>query len=99
MSFTDRTLTCGDCGAEFIFTVGEQQFYAEKQFNNEPKRCKDCRTKKKTDRRSARSGGREQFSTTCSTCGAETTVPFQPTQGRPVFCKPCFDQNRGGAPA
>jgi len=93
MSFTDRTLICGDCGAEFIFTVGEQQFYAEKQFNNEPKRCKDCRVKKKTDRRASR-GSKEQFSTTCSGCGAETTVPFEPTQGRPVFCKPCFDQQR-----
>ena len=89
----DRTLTCSDCGAEFIYTAGEQTFFAEKGFGNDPKRCKDCRGKKKTDRRAARTN-RESFETTCSSCNAPTTVPFQPTQGRPVFCKPCFDKQR-----
>lgn len=43
----DKTLTCKDCGATFTFTVGEQQFYAEKGFTNEPARCRDCRKAKK----------------------------------------------------
>ena len=47
MSFEDKTLTCKDCGAEFIFSAGEQEFYAEKGFTNEPKRCKACRDAKK----------------------------------------------------
>ncbi len=50
--YTDKTLTCTDCGAEFTFTVGEQEFYAEKGFTNEPKRCRDCRQKRKADRQS-----------------------------------------------
>jgi len=47
----DKTLICEDCGQEFIFTVGEQEFYKEKGFENEPKRCKACRDKKKAARR------------------------------------------------
>ena len=43
----DKTIVCKDCGKEFVFTVGEQQFYAEKGFENEPVRCKECRTNKK----------------------------------------------------
>ena len=43
----DKTLVCVDCGKEFIFTVGEQEFYKEKGFDNEPKRCLDCRRAKK----------------------------------------------------
>jgi CxxC-x17-CxxC domain-containing protein len=35
--------------------------------------------------------------TTCSQCGKETTVPFKPTQGRPVFCRECFQQRRTAA--
>jgi len=47
----DKTLVCVDCGQEFVFTAGEQEFFAEKGFV-EPKRCKMCRDKKKADRRS-----------------------------------------------
>lgn len=43
----DKTLICKDCGKEFVFTEGEQQFYAEKGFTNEPTRCKECRANKK----------------------------------------------------
>ncbi len=50
----DKTLKCQDCGADFVFTAGEQEFYAEKGFNNEPKRCKECRDKKKAERRNFR---------------------------------------------
>lgn len=47
MELKDKTITCKDCGETFIFTVGEQEFYAEKGFQNEPQRCKACRDKKK----------------------------------------------------
>ncbi|NCV02409.1 MAG: hypothetical protein EB145_03430, partial [Proteobacteria bacterium] len=43
MSFQDKTLTCVSCGAPFVFTAGEQEFYAERQFAHEPKRCSACR--------------------------------------------------------
>jgi CxxC-x17-CxxC domain-containing protein len=95
MEFQDKALTCVDCGAEFVWTAGEQLFFADKNFKNEPKRCKACKTK-----RSARPAGvsapRERVETlaVCSACGKETTVPFKPTQGRPVFCRECFQQRK-----
>ena len=95
MEFQDRMLNCVDCGAEFVWTSGEQQFFADKNFKNEPKRCKACKTKRAT--RPAGAGGmreRVETVTTCSACGKETTVPFKPTQGRPVFCKECFQSRK-----
>jgi CxxC-x17-CxxC domain-containing protein len=90
--FQDRVLKCIDCGTDFIFTAGEQQFYHEKDFKNEPKRCKGCKTKRQSADRGERgaSPGRVETSAVCSQCGRETTVPFRPTQGRPVFCRQCF---------
>ena len=52
MEFEDKTLVCQDCGKEFIFTAGEQAFYKEKGLDNEPKRCKECRDKRKATRSS-----------------------------------------------
>ena len=46
MEFQDKVLKCIDCGADFIFTAGEQLFFHDKQFKNEPKRCKACKTKR-----------------------------------------------------
>jgi CxxC-x17-CxxC domain-containing protein len=97
MQFVDRLLTCQDCGNEFIFTAGEQLFFFDKQFKNDPKRCKPCKS-----RRAGLAAGsgpaaagiaRTETRTHCSECGVETTVPFKPTQGRPVLCRQCF-QNR-----
>ena len=51
MELQDKTLKCKDCGAEFVFTVGEQKFYAEKGFTNEPARCPECRAKRKAEKR------------------------------------------------
>jgi CxxC-x17-CxxC domain-containing protein len=96
MEYRDKTLTCVECQKPFVWTAGEQLFYADRNFKHEPKRCKDCKTK-----RNARSGGssRERVETkaTCSQCGKETTVPFKPTQGRPVYCKECFQQRRSAS--
>ena len=49
--FQDKTMKCCDCGAEFIFSARDQEFYAEKGFQNEPKRCKPCRDAKKAEKR------------------------------------------------
>ena len=94
MEYQDKSLTCVDCGAEFVWTAGEQMFFTDKQFKNEPKRCKACKTKRVS--RPAGPSGRERVetTTTCSACGKETTVPFKPTQGRPVLCKECFQQRK-----
>ncbi|MEF2920429.1 MAG: zinc-ribbon domain containing protein [Acutalibacteraceae bacterium] len=88
--YEDKNLTCKDCGNEFVFTAGEQEFYAEKGFVNEPQRCKACRDARKNNSRPQR----EMFSAVCAECGAETQVPFQPTEGRPVYCKECFAKRR-----
>src|ERR1700752_3302930 len=95
MQFQDRILRCVDCGSEFVWTAGEKQFFADKNFKNEPKRCKACKAKRA--RRPA--GGmvareRVETMTNCSNGGKETTVPFRPTQGRPVFCKDCFQSRK-----
>lgn len=91
--FQDRILKCSECDAEFVFTAGEQQFFHDKNFRNEPKRCKACKSK----RQGGIAGGRSETMTTCSQCGRETTVPFRPTQGRPVFCRECFQSRKTSA--
>ncbi len=91
--FQDKNLICRDCGAEFVFTAGEQQFYAEKGFQNEPVRCKACRDSKKNSRGSA-GGEREMFDAVCAACGAPTRIPFQPKNDRPVYCSDCFQSRR-----
>jgi CxxC-x17-CxxC domain-containing protein len=101
MEFHDKVLKCSECSAEFVFTAGEQMFFADKGFKNEPKRCKGCKAKRAEGGSMNGSGPqmRSETKTTCSQCGKETTVPFRPTQGRPVFCRECFQQRRAiGAP-
>lgn len=87
--FTDQQLVCADCGAEFTFSAAEQTFYADKGFSS-PKRCPDCRKKKKDDRRA----NMKFTKVTCAKCGQETEVPFVPRNDKPVFCRDCFNQNR-----
>ena len=96
MEYRDRVLKCMDCSAEFVFTAGEQLFFADKGFKNEPKRCKACKSKRS---QSLNGEGYQRVETTtmCSQCGKETTVPFRPTQGRPVYCRECFQQRRAAA--
>jgi CxxC-x17-CxxC domain-containing protein len=104
MEFVDRLLICADCGQEFIFTAGEQLFFHDKQFKNDPKRCKPCKSKRAGAIARPGSGPvaagicRTETRTTCSECGIETTVPFKPTQGRPVLCRQCFQNKRESEP-
>ena len=88
--YQDKTLTCKDCGAEFVFTAGEQEFYAEKGFVNEQQRCKPCRDARKNASRQ----DREMYTATCASCGAEAKVPFQPREDRPVYCSECYAKMR-----
>lgn len=107
MSFTDKTLQCKDCGVDFTFTAREQEFYAQKGFQNEPTRCKPCRDNRKSSRDGGGGGGygggggggrdrgeRQMFSAVCSTCGAQTQVPFKPDPAKPVYCRDCFKKSR-----
>ncbi len=84
--FEDKTLVCSDCSGDFTFTAGEQEFYSERGFQNEPKRCKNCRDTRKNANRTPR----EYFASTCASCGCEAKVPFEPKTDRPVYCSDCF---------
>jgi CxxC-x17-CxxC domain-containing protein len=97
--FEDKVLSCRDCSEDFTFSASEQEFFSEKGFTNEPGRCPTCRAARKQQNR-GNSGGynsggynsqpREMFPVVCATCGKETTVPFQPTGDRPVYCRECY---------
>lgn len=93
--YQDKTLTCKDCGADFQFTASEQEFYAEKGFTNEPGRCPECRAARKAQNNRGGRGGydrqeRQMYPATCSACGRETQVPFQPRGDKPIYCRDCF---------
>ena len=94
----DKTLTCRDCGQEFVFTAGEQEFFAEKGFENEPSRCPACRHARKQQAGGRNNyGGRPQrqmFPAVCASCGIQTEVPFQPSGEKPVYCRDCFQSMR-----
>lgn len=106
MSYTDKSLSCRDCGKEFVFTAGEQDFHAQKGFTNTPSRCPECRSARKAsggfggERRSGGGGGgmREMHTATCSSCGKSCQVPFQPSGEKPVYCSDCFQGQRSSRP-
>jgi CxxC-x17-CxxC domain-containing protein len=96
VALADKTLVCVDCGAEFIFTAGEQEFFASRGFSNEPKRCQPCRAGRRAEQRAVGYEGspREMHSIICAECGQEAMVPFRPKGDRPVYCSDCFNQKR-----
>lgn len=118
---SDRTLTCRDCGNEFVFTAGEQDFYVSRGFSD-PQRCPSCRQARKQQRNadgdsfggggsygggggySSGGGGgygggqRQLYPATCSECGKETEVPFNPSPGKPVYCRDCFQSRKSSSP-
>ena len=119
MDFEDKTITCADCGTDFVHSAADQARYQERGLSNEPKRCPSCRAKRRTRQEGGRPGPRapggssearggrrfsasagsrperESFPATCAACGKETTVPFRPVQGRPVYCRECYQLNKG----
>ena len=100
MSFEDKTLQCADCGVNFTFTAEEQEFFQTKGYTNEPKRCQPCRQARKTERYGGGGGGgfgfrqRQMFPAVCAECGKDTEVPFEPREGRPVYCSECYSKAR-----
>ncbi|MGI9057918.1 MAG: zinc-ribbon domain containing protein [Ktedonobacteraceae bacterium] len=113
MAFTDQTLYCRDCNSEFVFTAGEQEFYASRGLTNSPSRCPSCRSARKAqggDRYSGGRGGggsssgggyrdrepRQMYTVTCSSCGQEAQVPFQPRGDKPVYCSNCYQAQGSG---
>ena len=96
MTYTEKLLTCADCGRNFPFTIEEQEFFASKGFTNEPKRCPECRSSRRAERSggNAGRGPRQMYPVICAQCGKETEVPFQPRGDKPVYCRDCFNKNR-----
>ena len=108
MDFQDKTCVCFDCGATYVFTVDEQQAFQAKGHTHPPKRCPACRAaraaKKTTQinrqpveqRMPTFAPTRQMYTVTCSECGKETQVPFEPRAGRPVYCSDCYHKVRTG---
>lgn len=88
----DKMITCKDCGNEFAFTAREQQFFAEKGFQNQPQRCRECRQARRASSGDGMGSGaqRPSFEAVCAACGVNTTVPFRPRGDRPVYCRTCY---------
>ncbi len=104
MTFIEKTIAaCRDCGRSFPFTVEEQEAFAQQGYRNEPSRCPECREARRAKRAAApggnfgingnhRSEPRVMHPAVCSRCGKATEVPFQPREGRPIFCRDCYSQ-------
>lgn len=105
--YADKQLTCVDCQTEFVFTVGEQERFADLGFTNDPKRCGPCRAAKKRAAGGGGGGGdrsrppstaggppRELHIAKCAECGQDARVPFKPRGDRPVYCSSCFETRR-----
>jgi len=97
VSYTDKTLTCVECGAEFTFSAEDQEYHASRGFTNEPKRCPTCREARRGGGGSRGGGGggggygsRQMYPAVCADCGQQTEIPFQPRGDRPVYCRDCF---------
>ena len=95
MALSDKTITCVECGHEFTFTVGEQEFFASRGYTNEPKRCTQCRGARKSQQGGDSYGSpREMHPAVCAQCGTDTMVPFRPRGDKPVYCSDCFSGMR-----
>ena len=100
MNFEDKTLKCRECGNDFVFTAGEQEFYQQKGLLNQPGRCPSCRAARRNASSGMGGGGRsergprEMHMVICAECGVETQVPFLPKNDRPVYCSTCYDRVR-----
>ncbi len=110
MAYVDRHLTCVDCGVEFVHSAADQEYYAQKGFASDPKRCASCRASRRLSRdngydmreiggprgyeRTERAS-REYFAVICSRCGNQAQVPFKPRMDRPVYCSDCFRAVKG----
>jgi CxxC-x17-CxxC domain-containing protein len=99
MNLQEKSVNCFDCGVAFTFSVEEQQDYQAKGHLHIPKRCPSCRQSRKVRQSQSSSYSNRQpgfrpeyrlFPATCAQCGQSTQVPFEPKDGRPVYCRNCF---------
>ena len=93
LNYVDKVLVCRDCGREFVFSAGEQEFYQSRGLQHEPRRCPDCRNARRQQDGPSRPA-RAMHDVICSNCGKLTQGPFVPTGSRPVYCQDCFQTAR-----
>jgi CxxC-x17-CxxC domain-containing protein len=97
VAYEDRNLTCVECNSEFVFSADDQQFHAERGYQ-EPKRCPSCRQAKRAGGGGGGGygggGSRQMYDAVCADCGSDCQVPFQPRQDRPVYCSDCFSKHK-----
>ncbi len=104
MAYEDRNLTCVECNSEFVFSADDQQFHAEREYQD-PKRCPSCRQAKRAGGGGYGGGGggyggggyggsRQMSDAVCADCGSDCQVPFEPRQDRPVYCSDCFSKHK-----
>lgn len=91
--YQDKILVCKKCGREFIFTAGEQAFYAGRGFRRHPQRCKSCRRKgepapEKPEQ--PKQPEKKRYKGVCAACGKTAWVPFQPRPEQLVYCAKCY---------
>ena len=105
MSFQDKSIQCFDCGTTFTFSAEEQEQFASRGYNNDPKRCPSCRQERKarqnvnslnsnSNNRYIHKPEREMFPVVCTECGKSTQVPFRPREDQPVYCSDCYNKVR-----
>ena len=95
-NFVDIDILCVDCESEFVWKVGEQIFFRDKGLQNPPKRCRECKQAKNERIASVAAAQADsvkqkiEVAVYCARCNGYTTVPFYPSQGRPVYCRSCY---------
>ena len=93
MSFQEKFIPCSDCGTTFTFTTVEQEYFQSRGYTNDPKRCLPCRQTRQAEHTGSNyMTNRTMFPTTCTDCGKDTEVPFEPISGRPVYCSQCYQK-------
>ncbi len=88
--YTDKKLICRDCGNEFVFTAGEQEFYNERGFDSVPQRCRFCRQKRRYRDRQKTAVKPALYEIVCARCGSVDTITYEPRHDRPVYCRECY---------
>lgn len=88
--YSDKTIKCKECGEEFVFTAGEQEFYAQRGFDSEPRRCRKCRERGKHESRNKQD--RIAYEIVCSRCGKVESVYFEPRHDKAVYCSECYKE-------
>jgi len=97
-NFQEISIQCSSCGETFVFSTEEQEFYQQKGFT-QPKKCQPCRAQMRRNKggagRSSGGGGfQKRFDAVCDNCGVNTTVPFEPVNGKSVYCSDCYRSMR-----